>query len=174
MTKIIIKTASILLLAFLVSSCKDDTVVNNIITCDSLEWNKYVAKVAVNNHAVMLSNLLDQIESEDEQIKIIQESIEHIRFYKDSSGYFFAYNYDCVCVAHATQKDIVGKDLYDHQDTHGNYVIRMLAEAASNGGGYVEFYWLKPGETGEKDKLGYVEPIIGTNFFIGSGVYLED
>jgi signal transduction histidine kinase len=40
------------------------------------------------------------------------------------------------------------------------------------GGGYVEFYWVKPGFKTEFKKLGYVEPIPGTNYFIGTGVYL--
>jgi len=52
-------------------------------------------------------------------------------------------------------------------------VIRELAAKAQSGGGYVEYYWIKPGETGEKKKLGYVEPIPHTTYFIGTGVYLE-
>jgi signal transduction histidine kinase len=44
---------------------------------------------------------------------------------------------------------------------------------AKSGGGYVEFYWIKPGDTGEKKKLGYVESIPNTKYFIGTGVYLE-
>jgi len=174
MTKIILKTALLFLIAFSIFSCNEENVINNTISCDSLAWNKSIAKVAVHNQAVMLSNFLGEIKSEEQQIQFIQEAIEGIRFFDDSSGYFYVYNYDCVCIAHATQKDIVGKDLYNHQDTHGNYVIRNLAEAALKGGGYVEFYWVKPGTTGEHDKLGYVEPIIGTSFFIGSGVYLPD
>jgi signal transduction histidine kinase len=174
MMKVFLRSSLLFVLMISLFSCNEDNIINNIIECDSLEWNKNIAKTAVHNHAVMLSNILSDVESEEQQIQFIQESIEGIRFYSDSSGYFYVYNYDCVCVAHATQKDIVGKDLYDHQDTHGNYVIRNLAAAALNGGGFVEFYWLKPGTTGEHEKLGYVEPIIGTNFFIGSGVYLQE
>jgi signal transduction histidine kinase len=174
MAKVLAQAFLVAFIAFSFFSCNNDNVVNNIIDCDTLEWNKYIAKVAVHNHAVMLSNLLSNVEDENEQIQTIRETIEDVRFYKDSSGYFYVYNYDCVCVAHATQKDIVGKNLYDHQDSHGNFVIRNLSEAAKNGGGYVMFYWQKPGTTGEKEKLGYVEPIVGTDFFIGSGVYLEE
>jgi signal transduction histidine kinase len=65
-----------------------------------------------------------------------------------------------------------GKNLYDYKDGKGNFVIRDLSTAAKNGGGFVEFYWGKPGSTNEFKKLGYVEPIPGTNYFIGSGVYL--
>jgi len=80
---------------------------------------------------------------------------------------------DCVNIAHARQKNLPGQNLYDYTDSHGNYVIRDLAAMAQSGGGFVTFFWIKPGETGEKEKLGYVEPIPNTNYFIGSGVYLE-
>jgi signal transduction histidine kinase len=78
-----------------------------------------------------------------------------------------------VNIAHARQKDLQGQNLYDYTDSKGMYVIRELAAMAQQGGGYVKFYWVKPGETGEKEKLGYVEPIPNTNYFIGTGVYLE-
>jgi signal transduction histidine kinase len=96
-----------------------------------------------------------------------------ISFYNDSSGNFYVYDYDCVNIAHARQKDLQGQNLYDYTDTRGKYVIRDLSAMAQAGGGYVEFYWIKPGDTGEKKKLGYVEPIPNTDYFIGSGVYLE-
>jgi hypothetical protein len=51
---------------------------------------------------------------------------------------------------------------------------RKVYRPAHVGGGFVEFYWVKPGETGEHPKLGYVEPIPNTNYFIGSGVYLAE
>jgi signal transduction histidine kinase len=44
---------------------------------------------------------------------------------------------------------------------------------AQSGGGFLEFYWKKAGETEEKLKIGYVEMIPGTNYWIGSGFYLE-
>ena len=68
----------------------------------------------------------------------------------------------------------MGKDLSNYQDSRGKYVIRELSAAAMKGGGFVEYYWIKPGSTGEFRKLGYVEPIPNTTYFIGSGVYLPE
>jgi signal transduction histidine kinase len=78
-----------------------------------------------------------------------------------------------VNIAHATQKNLVGQNLYNYTDTRGTYVIRELAAAAQAGGGFVAYYWQRPGETTESLKIGYVEPIPTTGYFIGSGVYLE-
>ena len=36
-------------------------------------------------------------------------------------------------------------------------MIRELLAAANAGGGFVEYYWIKPGEQGGRAKLGYVE-----------------
>jgi signal transduction histidine kinase len=49
----------------------------------------------------------------------------------------------------------------------------MLSAAAKNGGGFVEYYWVNPSATtkDEQKKIGYVEPIPETNYFIGTGVY---
>lgn len=131
-----------------------------------------VARTIVHGTAVGLGNLLKNVKDEKERIALISDFIAPIRFFPDGSGYFYAYRFDCVNIAHATQKDLPGKNLYDHKDVKGKFVIRELSAAAKNGGGFVEFYWLKPGAEGEQKKLGYVEPIPGTDYFIGSGVYL--
>jgi len=163
--------ATILLMAGLgiLNSCSQ----SKTESADSLGWNKKIAQTVIHAEAVSLGQLLKNITNKTEQIELIRMAIDSVRFYEDHSGYFYVYQYDCVNVAHATQKDLPGKNLYNHQDTHDKFVIRELSAAAANGGGFVEFYWLKPGTTGEKQKMGYVEPIPGTDYFIGTGVYLE-
>jgi signal transduction histidine kinase len=78
-----------------------------------------------------------------------------------------------VNIAHARQKNLQGQNLINYTDSRGKFVVRELSALAQAGGGYLEYYWIKPGETGEKKKLGYVEPIPNTDYFIGTGVYLE-
>ena len=140
---------------------------------DGLDAAKGEAVDHVHSAAVTLGNDLANIRDPRDQIMHIARYIEPIRFYKDRSGYFYVYAYNCVNVAHATQKNLVGQNLYNYTDSRGKFVIRELSAAAQAGGGFVEDYWIKPGEQGEKLKIGYVEPIPGTGYFIGSGVYLE-
>ena len=141
---------------------------------DELTLNKDIAQATVHSVAVGLGALLQGVKDGEERVRDIQAFIDPVRFYPDKSGYFYVYNYDCVNVAHATQKDLVGKNLYAYTDTQGKFVIRELAAAAQRGGGFVEYYWVKPGLTGEHSKIGYVEPIPNTKYFIGTGVYLPD
>lgn len=137
-----------------------------------IECNKDIAKTVVHATALGLGEILKDVKTEKERIAIIRSFISPIRFYSDKSGYFYAYNFNCVNIAHATQKDLQDKNLYDHKDVKGKYVIRELSAAAKNGGGFVDFYWVKPDTKGEQKKMGYVEPIPGTDYFIGTGVYL--
>jgi signal transduction histidine kinase len=137
-----------------------------------VEEYKGIARTMVHSVAVGLGGALANVKKENKRIDLIRSFITPIRFYPDNSGYFYVYDSKCVNIAHATQKDLQGKNLYDHKDTKGKYVIRALGEVSKKGGGFVDFYWVKPGSKEEFAKLGYVEQIPGTDYFIGTGVYL--
>ena len=151
--------------------CKDDPA--DLIAAE-LAANKRIAAAVVHASAIGLSESLKNIPDSVAGVQFIRTYIDSIRFYDDKSGYFYVYNYECWSIAHATQKNLQGTNLYNYQDSRGNYVVRLLSAAAQNGGGFIEFYWIKPGDTGEKLKIGYVEPIPGTKYFIGSGVYVPE
>ena len=138
----------------------------------SIECYKETAKTVVHATAVGLGEILKGVKNEKERVDIIRSFVDPIRFYADKSGYFYVYDFSCLNIAHGTDKNLQGKNLYDHKDVKGKFVIRELSAAAKKGGGFVEFYWVRPESKDEFKKLGYVEPIPGTNYFIGSGVYL--
>jgi signal transduction histidine kinase len=152
-----------LVLSFGCNKCEDE----------SLEWNKQIAIAYVHSYAISIGEAVVDMADDSTRIQYIRRAIDPIRFYPDSSGYFYVYDFDCVNIAHARQKNLQDQNLIDYTDSRGKFVIRELSAMAQAGGGYVEFYWIKPGETGEKQKLGYVEPIPNTDYFIGTGVYLE-
>jgi signal transduction histidine kinase len=130
-----------------------------------------IAIAAVHTAAVGLGAMVKDITDENERIEMIRTFIDPIRFYEDETGYFYVYNYDCLNIAHAVDKTLPGKNLYDYQDMRGKYVIRELSAAARTGGGFVTYYWPHPETKKEVKKVGYVEPISGTNYFIGTGYY---
>jgi signal transduction histidine kinase len=138
----------------------------------TVEEYKQIGKTMVHGVAAGLGAALANVKNENERIGLVRSFIAPIRFYPDNSGYFYVYDSKCVNIAHGTQKELQGKNLYDYKDTKGKYVIRALSEAAKKGGGFVDFYWVKPGSREESAKMGYVEPIPGTDYFIGTGVYL--
>lgn len=105
-------------------------------------------------------------------ILLSREFIDHIRFFDNTSGYFFIYDFNCNNIAHGIQKDLQGQNLYNYQDTKGNYVIRELVTVAKNdGSGYYEYYWNNPLTGKEEQKKAFVYKIPGIEYFVGSGVY---
>lgn len=108
------------------------------------------------------------------RVNFCRKMIDYIRFFDDQSGYFFIYDFNCVNVAHGIQKNLQGENLYDYQDSKGNYVIRGLVDVAKNeGSGYYQYYWNNPVNNSEEAKQAYVVRIPGTTYFIGSGIYLQ-
>ena len=159
--------AAILLICVGTIACSG--ISNSSVTLE--EQNNQVVSTAVHVAAVGLGQTLKNITDENQRIKLIQDFIDPIRFFKDSSGYFFVYYYNCINLAHAIDKTLPGKDLSNYKDSKGMLVIQELSKTAKSGGGFVTFYWPHPETKVEQKKIGYVEPIPGTDYFIGAGYY---
>jgi signal transduction histidine kinase len=136
------------------------------------EIYKQISLALVHASAAGLGEVLKKYKSAAERADLIRTYIDKIRFFPDQTCYFFVYNLDCINIALPNPNAWQGKNLYDHQDSKGKYVIRELAAAARKGGGWVEYYWPRPGGAGEQKKLSYMEPIPGTDYFIGAGYYI--
>ena len=149
----------------LVSCREPDTTMSNE------ESNNRIAKATVHVAAVGLGEMLKGVTDENQRVELVRNFIDPIRFFDDQSGYFYVYYYNCVNLAHAIDKTLPGKDLTDYQDMKGKFVIRELSAEAKKGGGFVTFYWPHPQTKEEQKKIGYVEPIPGTDYFIGAGYY---
>ena len=116
---------------------------------------------------------------EDEQLKLIRETLVNATFHVTSketqkTGYFFLFNVDGTCIAHPTSPEKDGKNFWDATDPDGKKYFQDFAKAAKNGGEYVKYSIKKPGQQVAQNKLSYVAPIAGTEWYIGTGVYIDD
>lgn len=110
--------------------------------------------------------------SEDEartQVRVLMQKA----FFSDDS-YFYAYTKDGLTLVHAAQPALVGQNLYNFQDSSGDYLIRNLIEIAAKGGGYYQYLWRQPSTGNEVDKVGYVEQIEDWEWMFGTGLYIDD
>jgi two-component system NarL family sensor kinase len=89
-------------------------------------------------------------------------------------GYFFIYDLHGKNLMHPRQPDLVGRDLWDLKDTHGNFTIQRLTERARSGGGLVRYMWEKPSSKTVAPKLGYVVMLEKWGWMLGTGIYLDD
>lgn len=110
----------------------------------------------------------------DERIRLLRTFVASSRFFPEHNGYFFVYDTQGVCVAHGSSPALVGRSLMDYRDGNGFPVIRAIVELGMAGGGFLEYQWEKPETAGPHEKFGYVMPIPGTDFIIGSGLYLPE
>ncbi len=121
-----------------------------------------------------LSGGIEMMSDSMQAVTFCRDFIDNIRFFDNQSGYFFIYDFNCVNVAHGTQKDLQGQNLYDYQDSKGQYVIRdLVAIAREYGLGVYDYYWINPVTGNEEHKNAFVYKLPGIDYLIGSGVYFE-
>ena len=97
-----------------------------------------------------------------------------IRFLDNKSGYFFIYNASGICLSLPPKQELQGKSLIGMKDENGVYLVKEMLKQAQNGGGFVTYVWPKPPTNDVVKKLSYARLIPGTNYMIGTGVYIDD
>ncbi len=138
-----------------------------------LEGHKMALKAAVDVEAATLGQRLKDSKSRDEQIKVIMAETDPIRFFDDQSGYFFTYDLTGVRINVPINKSQNGQNLITTADAKGFKFIEALVNQAHAGGGFVPYFFEKPGQ-GVQPKLSYIKMIPGTDLLVGAGVYIDD
>ncbi|WP_158584008.1 methyl-accepting chemotaxis protein [Salinibius halmophilus] len=93
--------------------------------------------------------------------------------YDDGDGYVFGYRSDGTRVLQGNTSAGLGDNFFDLQDTNDKYLIRELIKAGQAGGGYVTYFFPKPGEQESSEKYSYAIFIDEWDLMLGSGFYLE-
>lgn len=117
---------------------------------------------------------LQSYSNKDEALEKIRAMLAPIRFAENDSGYFFIYDSKGNNIAHAANANVHGKNLINLKDPNGVYIIQDLIRAGQTGGDFFEYIYAKPGSPTPQPKLSYAGPISGTDWYIGTGVYIDD
>lgn len=142
---------------------------------DNYEANTEIVRISTETLSSGIGSVIENYYSTSEEaVEFCRTFVDHIRYYDDGSGYFFIVDLDGVCIANGIAPEDEGQDISDLQDSHGNYFIQDMIFVVSNQTkGTIEYYWTNP-ITGEDElKSTYVTLIPGTNYFIGSGFYVD-
>ena len=134
--------------------------------------HKGALKSLVDSEVASIAARIKAAKSREEKIAVIVDETDPIRF-DDNSGYFFSYDLSGVRINVPTNKAQNGKNLIDLTDPNGVRFVEGFVNAARKGGDFVEYHFDKPGK-GNQPKLSYVAPVPGTDFLIGTGVYIDD
>lgn len=138
-----------------------------------LEGHKNALRTVVESEAQSLGNRIKDLKTREEKIAAVVAETDPIRFFDDKSGYFFAYDLSGIRINVPINKSGNGKNMIDLRDKNGFPFIQALIEKVRAGGGFVTYYFEKEGK-GVQPKLGYATLLPGTDFFIGTGVYIDN
>ncbi|KFZ37456.1 chemotaxis protein [Shewanella mangrovi] len=90
------------------------------------------------------------------------------------AGYFYMYDGQGRNVFHGLLPKLEGTEQINMTDPKGIKIVQGLLKSASQGDGFLTFYYQKPGSSELIEKLGYAATVPGTDWIIGTGAYFDD
>ena len=88
-----------------------------------------------------------------------------------SEGYFWADTTKGVNVVLYGRKDVEGRNRLEDKDPKGTYYVKDFLAKGKSGGGYVEYWFTKMGQTAPQPKRSYVFLFEPFGWVVGSGYY---
>ncbi|HEX5364346.1 MAG TPA: cache domain-containing protein, partial [Gallionella sp.] len=92
----------------------------------------------------------------------------------EEKEYFWVNTLEPRMVMHPMKPELDGKDLSGLKDPNGKLIFVEFANTAKHGGGFVDYFWPKPGSDKPVAKISYVKQYEPWGLVIGSGIYLDD
>ena len=110
----------------------------------------------------------------EEQAKAAaRAAISDVRY--DGSDYIWINDHDARIVMHPIKPELDGKDLSGLEDANGTRLfVEFVDTVETNGSGYVEYLWPKPGADRPVPKVSYVQGFAPWGWILGSGIYVDD
>ncbi|OOZ38705.1 hypothetical protein BOW53_14365 [Solemya pervernicosa gill symbiont] len=101
------------------------------------------------------------------------DAIKALRY--EESDYFWINDMGPVMVMHPIKPKLDGQDLSGLKDPNGKHLfVAFVDKVRSDGGGFVDYLWPKPGFDQPVEKVSYVKGFEPWGWVIGSGVYIDD
>jgi len=113
-------------------------------------------------------------QNQQQTLTDVRDLLQQARYGDSNLGYFFIYDSKGINIADAANAANQGQDRFSLQDKNGVFLIQELIKASQSGGDFVEYVYPKPGTDTLQPKLSYAAPVAGTDWFIGTGVYIDD
>jgi len=109
----------------------------------------------------------------EEAKKQALESVRNLRY--EGNEYFWINDMEPRMIMHPFKKELDGKDVNDFKDPKGKKLfVAFVEKVRSDGAGFVDYQWPKPGYTEPVPKISYVKGLPEWGWVIGSGVYIND
>jgi methyl-accepting chemotaxis protein len=110
--------------------------------------------------------------SQDEARNAAREVLRGLRY--SGTDYFFAFNSKGIYFLHPSKPEWEGTDKLNTQDSKGKHHIQAMIATAQQGGGYVDYWYARPGQEESVPKLSYVALFKPWDVVLGTGIYIDD
>ena len=111
--------------------------------------------------------------SKDKAQDAAKRALDAIRY--DGSEYLWINDYDTRMVMHPFKPELQGRDMSDTKDKSGKFLFTELVRVAkTQGAGFVEYFWPRPGSDHAVPKLSYVKGYEPWGWILGSGIDTDD
>lgn len=110
--------------------------------------------------------------SESDAKKAATEALRNLRY--ASGDYFFVLDTGHRYVLLPPKPEREGTDVGDMKDANGKLLIRELVATANAGGGFVDYWFPRAGQTVAAPKLSYSTLFAPWGWVIGTGIYIDD
>ncbi len=141
-----------------------------------LEDRKQTTQALVESAMGVLSYHQKQVEtgkmSEEEAKKQAIETLRAQRY--DKTNYFFILDNSHHYILIPPKPENEGKDVADMKDARGKFLMKEIVATALAGGGFVDYWFPKAGQTTPEPKLAYVGNFALWGWVIGTGIYIDD
>lgn len=104
-----------------------------------------------------------------------RQAIKSLR-YDNQKEYFWINDTKPVMVMHPIKPALDGKDLSSIADPNGKHLFLEFVKATKGAekGGFVDYFWPKPGSETPVPKVSYVKLLPEWGWIVGSGLYVDD
>ncbi|ADG92465.1 diguanylate cyclase/phosphodiesterase with PAS/PAC sensor(s) [Arcobacter nitrofigilis DSM 7299] len=106
--------------------------------------------------------------------KLIFEEFKKDKFGDNKYGYFWILGLDKVMKMHALSPELEGKINNHVLSIKGKVLNDIAIKKALDGGGYINYKWIRPDTKKEDEKFSYVKLIPKWNLLIGAGFYITE
>ena len=105
-----------------------------------------------------------------------KQAISDIRDLRYGDGdYFFIIDHTPSLIMHPIKPELQGKNLDQAADPSGKRLFREMVDIVeSQGSGFVDYLWPKPGHDDAVEKVSFVKGFEPWGMIIGTGIYLDD
>ena len=110
--------------------------------------------------------------SVDEAKNAAREALRGLRY--ETSDYFFILDTKLHYVLLPPKPEVEGTNAAETKDANGKLFMQELVASGQRGGGFVDYWYPRPGQQKSEPKLSYASNFSPWGWVLGTGIYIDD